>query len=263
VIKTIDYNSGGKMKKVFILGITVLSFFGLNCSSWAENKKNVLMVLTSYDGKGTSHETGYWGEEFVIPYKIFTSAGFTITIASPKGGIPPLDKGSVNPEIEKFLSEMEEPLAQSPKLAEVNPEDFDAVFIVGGHGVIWDLVADQDLKRIVLDLDQKKKIIAAVCHGPAALVKIKDTQSNFLLKGHRVTGFSLAEEQQVKLVEYVQGSTLGGQLEDLLREASGGMYKSKKPWSAYVRVDGNIITGQNPQSSAVTAKAVVKKLLKK
>lgn len=224
-------------------------------------QKAVLMVLTSYDGQGTPHPTGYWGEEFSVPFDLFTKAGYSVTVASPLGGIPPVDAASVDDTSRSALNATFSDLKTRnmlKRLSEIKAEKFDAVFVVGGHGVIWDLVVDPDLNRLLLQFDQQKKVVSAVCHGPAAFVNVKDSTGTSILSNHIVTGFSLAEEKAVNLIDYVNSSKLQGQLQERLQKLA--QYKNAEPWQPYSVTSGNIVTGQNPQSSKVTAEAVLKVL---
>jgi len=252
-------------KAIVVVSIIFIATIIVTCSS---PKKNILMIVTSSAGDGSGHETGYWGEELVIPYKIFENAGYKVTIASPKGGEPPLDEVSINTqtvgaemkeEVEEFIATNKVLLEKSPKLSEINPNNYSAVFIVGGHGVIWDLVVDPDVNRIINQMYKKGNIVSAVCHGPAALVNVLDDKGEYVISGHNVTGFSISEETAANLIEYANKSNLKGQLEDRLKE-SGGKYEKGPDWNPFYVASKNVITGQNPASSEVTAKAVVSSL---
>lgn len=254
------------MKAVFLILLLAVS-----TSLLAASPKRVLMVVTSYDGLVNGNKTGYWGEELAIPYRIFEKAGFEVIVASPRGGNPPLDEASVktpdkalNEQVLAFLKATAKKLKRSPKLSQIDGNTLEAVFVVGGHGVLWDLTNDAHLATIAARLYAKKKVVAAVCHGPAALVSLKrENSSDPLLKGHAVTGFSNDEENAVGLSQVVKSSPLKDLLQVRLAEASGNRYAAALPWTSNVVVSGNVITGQNPASSAAVARAVVETIAAK
>ncbi|MFH1729537.1 MAG: type 1 glutamine amidotransferase domain-containing protein [Pseudomonadota bacterium] len=257
---------------IFILSFIL--FVSCNLLATSKNPK-ILMVVTSSKGEIPSHQTGYWAEELVVPAKLFQNAGFELVLASPKGGKPPVDRSSIiNSEDENIRNiihfiEAKENIAffNSKKLSEIKkPRTFDAIFIVGGHGVLWDLVGNIELQGIVSEFYKDKKIISAVCHGPAALVDIM-IDSKPIIQGYKITAFSNEEETQAEgfipgILEVVINSPLKGLLQNRITE-NGAEYDSKNPWSSHVQVSGPFITGQNPQSSEDTAKAVILQLLKK
>ena len=224
----------------------------------------ILMVLTSHDELGnTGKKTGFWIEEFAAPYYLFKDAGAKITIASPKGGQPPIDPKSDEPENQtpatiKFKAdeELQEILSQTKKLTEVTQDDFDAIFYPGGHGPMWDLTNDSDSIKLIEDFWKNKKPVAAVCHAPAVLLNVKDENDDAMVKDKKVTGFTNTEEAAVQLTEIVPFL-----LEDELKN-KGGIYSKKEDWASYVVTDGLLITGQNPQSSEAAAEELLK-LLKK
>jgi len=213
------------------------------------------MVLTSHDALGdTGEKTGFWVEEFAAPYYVLADAGAVITIASPAGGQPPVDPKSEaadaqTPATERFYKDFEaiDKVANSIKLSEVKEAEYDAVFYPGGHGPLWDLANDTNSIQLIEDLYKNKKPIAFVCHAPAALVKVKDENGEALVKGKKVTGFSNAEEEAVKLTKVVPFL-----LEDELKRL-GAQYSNGADWSSYTKQDGLLITGQNPASSAAVA----------
>lgn len=220
----------------------------------------VLIVLTSHDKLGaTGKKTGFWLEEFASPYYLLKDAGVQVTLASPHGGQPPLDPKSHEPD---FLTDdtrrfdddqvAQDDLANTAKLAEMNVADFDAVFYPGGHGPLWDLHNDSDSIALIEGFIAAGKPVAAVCHAPAVLLKAKDKNGNPLVKGKNVTGFSNTEEAAVELTDVVPYL-----LEDQLT-AMGGVYQKVADWNSLAVVDGLIITGQNPGSSAAVAEALVK-----
>lgn len=221
----------------------------------------LLIVLTSHDKLGeTGKKTGFWLEEFTAPYYEFVDAGAEVVLASPLGGQPPLDPKSDEPDAQtettaRFRQDQhaQQLLAETHKLSEVDAEDFDAVFYPGGHGPLWDLAEDADSIVLIEDFWRADKPVAAVCHAPGVLrhVEIDDVP---LVKDKRVTGFSNSEEEGVQLTEIVPFL-----VEDELKK-SGGDYSKAADWRPYVVVDGKLITGQNPASSAAVAQALLKML---
>jgi len=222
----------------------------------------VLFVLTSHSELGnTGKKTGFWVEEFAAPYYVMADEGVEITIASPKGGQPPIDPKSEAPDAQteatkRYYSDdtVKEKVAHTKKLAEVNAADFDAVFYPGGHGPMWDLYDDKDSIALIQNFWTAGKPVAAVCHAPSALLNVKDRNGDPLVKGKKVTGFTNTEEEGVQLTDVVPYL-----LEDELK-ARGGQYSSGSDWSSHVVKDGMLITGQNPASSEEAAKALLEQL---
>jgi putative intracellular protease/amidase len=223
---------------------------------------NVLIVLTSHDKLGDSgRKTGFWLEEFVVPYYHLKDAGVHLTLASPKGGQPPIDPKSHEPDAQgdatrRFLDDQtaQKELAHTAKLSEMKAEDFDAIFYPGGHGPLWDLYSDQDSIALIEAFIASGKPVATVCHAPAVLLKAKAPNHTPLLKGKKVTGFSNDEEAAVGLTKVVPYL-----LQDEL-VAIGANYQKVDNWKPFAIVDGLIITGQNPASSELVAKALLKAL---
>ena len=224
--------------------------------------KKILFVITSNDKMGdTGNDTGFWIEEFAAPYYLLKDAGYDITLASPKGGQPPIDPNSktedAQTEATKRFDEDNEArslLANTHKLSEVDEADFDAVFYPGGHGVLWDLVEDETSIKLIEDFNTSKKPVAFVCHAPAVLKHVKNKDGQPLVKGKKVTGFTNQEEDAVQLTEVVPFS-----LEDMLIE-NGGIYSKIEDWHPYAVEDDNLITGQNPGSSEKVAELLAKHL---
>ena len=222
----------------------------------------VLIVLTSHDQLGnTGKKTGFWLEEFASPYYHLKDAGVQVTLASPRGGQPPLDPKSHEPDFQtddtrRFDGDQaaQNELTNTTKLAEMKVEDFDAVFYPGGHGPLWDLHNDKDSIALIEGFIAAGKPVATVCHAPAVLLKAKDQNGDPLVKGKKVTGFSNSEEAAVELTDVVPYL-----VEDQLI-AMGGVYQKVEDWNSLAVVDGLIITGQNPGSSAAVAEALVKVL---
>ena len=221
-----------------------------------------LIVLTSHSELGdTGKKTGFWVEEFAAPYYELSDAGMEITLASPKGGMPPIDPKSEEAGAQTEFThrfDQDEPLklklAHTLKLSDIKVSDYDAVFYPGGHGPLWDLVNDPHSIALLTSFQQQGKPMALVCHAPCALLKVKLPSGESLIKGKNVTGFSDTEEAAVKLTEVVPFL-----LETELKKA-GGNYSKGPDWGVYVQTDGLLITGQNPASSAEAAKVLLKLL---
>ncbi|WP_452224448.1 type 1 glutamine amidotransferase domain-containing protein [Lacinutrix chionoecetis] len=223
---------------------------------------NILFVLTSHDKLGdTGEKTGFWVEEFANPYYTLIDKGAIITIATPKGGIAPIDPRSDDPDAATDATrrfdkdeEAKTRIANTKVLADMNPDDFDAVFYPGGHGPLWDLANDETSIALIEKFYAQEKPIGFVCHAPAALKDVKDAHGNALVKGKKVTGFTNSEEKAVGLTEVVPFL-----VEDMLKE-HGGIYSKKEDWAAYAIQDGLLITGQNPASSELVAEKIYNSL---
>lgn len=221
----------------------------------------ILMVLTSHDQLGdTGKKTGFWLEEFAAPYYNFVDAGAKVTVASPKGGQPPLDPKSDEPDgqteaTRRFKTDpaAQAVLAHSHRLSEVRAEDFDAVFYPGGHGPLWDLAEDKISIGLIEAFYAADKPVGAVCHAPGVLRHVK-AGGDYLVKGKRVTGFTNTEEAAVQLTDIVPFL-----VEDELK-AKGGLYEKSGDWQSFVLTDGHLVTGQNPASSQAAAEALLKLL---
>ena len=222
----------------------------------------VLIVLTSHTDLGnTGEKTGFWIEEFAAPYYVLADAGAELTIASPKGGQPPVDPKSESPDAQtpstkRFYSDyaLIDQVAHTVKLSEVNEADYDAVFYPGGHGPLWDLATDVISITLIENFFKHNKPVVFVCHSPAALLRVKAPDGEPIVKGKEVTGFSNSEEEAVKLTKVVPFL-----LEDELKKL-GGHYSSGPDWGIYVKKDGLLITGQNPASSESAANELLEVL---
>src|SRR6266478_5306734 len=221
----------------------------------------ILMVLTSHDKLGnTGRKTGFWLEEFAAPYYTFLDAGATVTVASPKGGQPPLDPVSDTPEGQTDLTQRfkQDPAAQAVlantvRLRDVKASDYDAVFYPGGHGPMWDLAEDPRSIALIEAFYSTGKPVAAVCHAPGVLHRVQ-FQGQPIVKGKRVTGFTNGEEDAVHLTKVVPFL-----VEDELKRL-GGLYEKVEKWKPFVVTDGRLVTGQNPASSTAGAEALLKLL---
>lgn len=219
----------------------------------------ILLVLTSHDQLGnTGHKTGFWLEEFASPYYVFKDAGAQITLASPKGGQPPIDPKSDAPDAQTAATrrfaedaEAQQLLATSLPLTQVRAEDFDALFYPGGHGPLWDLAEDATSIALIERFVALGKPVGAVCHAPGVLRHVKAADGTPLVSGKRVTGFSNSEEEAVALTDVVPFL-----VEDMLK-AHGGVYGRAADWHSHVEVDGLLVTGQNPASSDASAEALL------
>ena len=222
----------------------------------------IVMVLTSHSELGnTGEKTGFWLEEFAAPYYAFVDAGAEVVIAAPEPGHPPVDPRSSEPEnLTEATHRFEHDVAGKAKLAnpitlgQVNVSEADALFFPGGHGPMWDLASSDATAKLVEAFYAQGKVIGAVCHGPAALVKAQTPQGESILHGKKLTGFTNAEEKAVELDQVVPFA-----LETRLREL-GGEFSNADLFMPHVVTDGLLVTGQNPPSSAPTAEAIVKLL---
>ena len=222
----------------------------------------ILMVLTSHDKLGdTGNKTGFWLEEFASPYYVFKDAGADVTLASPKGGQPPLDPSSdaddAQTEATKRFKQddaAQKDLASTVKLSGVSADGFDAVFYPGGHGPLWDLAEDADSKALIEAFAAHDRPIGAVCHAPAVFKLPKGADGKPLVSGKTVTGFTNTEEEGVGLTDVVPFL-----VEDMLK-GNGGDYQKGADWASFVVTDGKLVTGQNPASSEEAARKLLELL---
>jgi putative intracellular protease/amidase len=218
----------------------------------------IVMVLTSHDQLGnTGRKTGFWLEEFAAPYFVFRDAGVELTLASPKGGQPPVDPKSDLPEnqtpaMARFKQDTaaQKALSQTVKLADVRAEDFDTIFYVGGHGPMWDLAESPVSITLIESFYNSGKPVALVCHSPGVLHRVT-YQGAPIVKGKRVTGFTNGEEEEVQLTKVVPFL-----VEDELKRL-GAIFEKVPNWQPFSIVDGRLITGQNPASSTGAAEALL------
>ena len=225
----------------------------------------ILMVLTSHDQLGdTGRKTGFWLEEFAAPYFVFRDAGVDVSLASPKGGQPPLDPksneaGFQTDDTHRFEADpaAKSALADTMKLSEVRAGDYDSVFFPGGHGPLWDLTNDRHALSLIETMLAAGKPVALVCHAPGILMNVKAPDGTPIAKGRTVTGFTNSEEDAVHLIDVVPYL-----LEDELRD-QGAKFSSTADWGVHVVQDGLLITGQNPASSKEGARTLLNALKKK
>jgi putative intracellular protease/amidase len=222
----------------------------------------ILMVFTSHDvlGSSTGRKTGFWLEEGAAPYYVFRDAGIELTLASPKGGQPPVDPKSDLPENQtpamarfKKDPDAQKVFATTRKLSDVSSEGFDTVFYPGGHGPMWDLAEDPISISLIESFYNSGRPVAAVCHAPGVLRHVTYKGAP-IVKGKRVTGFTNTEEEEVQLTKVVPFL-----VEDELKRL-GGLFEKKPNWQSFAITDGRLITGQNPASSTAGAQALVKLL---
>lgn len=226
---------------------------------------NILMVVSAADSltmkDGSEHPTGYWAEELVVAHQTLTQAGNTVHIATPGGRKPTVDQVSLAAEsaggedraqgFRDYLEKIDGELAHPLVLADVDAAAYDAVVMPGGHGPMADLYQDADLGRLLVSANRDGKIIAPFCHGPAGLLSATDDDGGFAFKGRRLTVFTNEEE-----LGGGTGENTPWLVEDALKE-KGAVIENGAAWSSNVVRDGNLVTGQNPQSSEDVAKEVL------
>lgn len=231
---------------------------------------DILFVMSGVDyvtdTNGNRHKTGYWAEEFVVPYHEFKRNNIKVTVATPKGVIPTPDPLSFNPsnwKSEKELQEARKLIETAPELkrpvaleslTEKDLDGFEAVFYPGGHAPMEDLVKNSDSGRVLRYFHDRNKPTALVCHGPIALLSAKQ-EDRWPYKGYKFTVFSNSEEKQSHLAAHLTYS-----VEDELSK-SGGIYQGGQDWQPVVVEDRELITGQNPMSSLPLARTLLKRLL--
>ena len=228
----------------------------------ATNTTQVLMVLTSHDKLGnTGEKTGFWLEEFAAPYYQLIDAGFSVTLASPLGGQPPLDPKSAEADFQTDATRRFEQdkasqavLANTQKLNLIDINKYAAVFYPGGHGPMWDLTTNTDSIALISAFINQNKPVAVVCHATAVLLNVKDENGTAIVKGRKIAGFTNSEEEAVQLTNIVPFL-----LEDELIKL-GANYQKGADWASFVVEDGAIISGQNPASSSEAATRLIKQL---
>lgn len=223
--------------------------------------KKILIVTTNYSGCDCDEkncdcikDTGVWLEEFAVPYYIFKNAGFDIVVASPKGGVSPIDKSSVSKSNTTNINLVVDILNSTKKLSEIPIEDFDCIFFPGGHGPMFDLATNTELAKVVEYFYKKNKLISAICHGPAGLLLAKKEDGTSILNNKRLTSFTDTEEFISGLSKKVPFL-----LEKRLKEL-GADFIEEHPFTKHIEIDENLITGQNPQSSKLLAEKIVEVL---
>jgi putative intracellular protease/amidase len=211
------------------------------------------MVVTSHHHIDDSHPTGLWLEEVAAPYLAFKAHGLEVVLASLQGGRAPIDpRSEPTKEQAEHWAEVIAALQNTSAIASLSPEGFDAIFLPGGHGTMFDMPENQSLQRLIRDFAEAGKVVAAVCHGPAGLVGVTKSDGKPLVAGKRLTAFTNEEERAAELDQLMPFL-----LETKLREL-GADFIASPMWSDHVEQDGNLITGQNPQSSVSIALTVIK-----
>ncbi|PBB05982.1 MULTISPECIES: type 1 glutamine amidotransferase domain-containing protein [Salimicrobium] len=216
--------------------------------------KKVLMIVTNHDKINEDTPTGIWLSEFAEAYNEFKQHGFDVTVASPGGGQSPVDPNSVSDDEPQENLDAKPMLENTTPIDSLNAEDFDAVFLPGGHGTMFDFPDNEKLQSMLRETYESEKPLAAVCHGPAALVNVKLSDGQYLVQGKSVNAFTDAEEADTTLDQHMPFL-----LESKLRER-GAHFLSAPNWSEHVETDGKLITGQNPQSTVAVAKEFVRTL---
>lgn len=227
----------------------------------------ILFIMTAADAwtlaDGSKHPTGFWAEEAVVPYEAFKEAGHEVVVATPGGVVSPVDQGSLAAAAnggEEQAARLREVIATAPEfqqpvaLADVRLADYDAVYVPGGHGPMEDLAVDARSGELLSTALRAGTPVAVVCHGPAALLAAVDENGTNAFAGYRITAFSNEEEKQAG-----NADKAAWLLEDRLTEA-GLQVRVGAPWGSYVEVDRNVVTGQNPASSAAVAAALLDQL---
>ena len=217
-----------------------------------DKKQSILMIVTSCDKIAPGMPTGLWLEEFAIPYMEFSKHGFNINVASIKGGKAPIDPRS-NPtnEQQESWNEALASLNDTTPITLIDPKNFKAAYFPGGHGTMFDFPTNKDLHNLLLEFFEQDKVIAAMCHGPAALSGVTLNNGTPLVSGKTITSFTNEEEAAAGMTQ-IMPFLLESRLRDL-----GAKFIAKPNWTDHVQVDGKLITGQNPQSSKSTARAVI------
>ncbi|MEM7551023.1 MAG: type 1 glutamine amidotransferase domain-containing protein [Bacteroidota bacterium] len=227
-----------------------------------ENTMRILLVITSHEELGnTGKKTGVWLEEFAAPYYFFRDKEVKVTLTSPKGGRPPIDPKSELPDFQtdatrKFEKDVETQaiFSETIPLANVDHNDYDAIFYSGGYGPMWDLADNEISISLIESFYNSNKPVASVCHAPAIFKNTKDSEGNSLIQGKKVTAYSNSEEEAVQFTDIVPFL-----VEDMLKE-KGGIYSKGPDWGAYALEDGLLITGQNPASAELVADLLLKQL---
>ncbi|MGF9945238.1 type 1 glutamine amidotransferase domain-containing protein [Priestia megaterium] len=216
--------------------------------------EHIQMVVTNGHTMENGELAGIWLTEFSEAYLEFQKKGYEVVVASPKGGKSPVDPNSLTDDVTDEDKEAGKLLENTKSLADVSSKDFAGMFVPGGHGTMFDFPDDTNLHRLLTEFAEDDKLIAAVCHGPAALVGGKLKNGEPIVKGKRITAFTDAEEKDTKLDKYMPFL-----LETKLREL-GAEFIAKDNWTDHIEVDGNLLTGQNPQSTISLAKEFVRAL---
>jgi len=215
----------------------------------------ILIIVTGSSKMKSGDQTGVWLEEYAVPYMKFKEAGYKVTVASIHGGKIPIDPASLDAKKPEW-QEAIEVLKNASSLESIKTHEYQAVYVPGGHGAMFDLADDAKVKDILAQFANEGKIVSAICHGPAALVDVKLKNGDYLVKGKTLTSFTNKEEDEAQ-----KSDKMPFMLETKLKE-QGATFEAKENWANHVVVDGNLITGQNPFGSASIADAIIKSLEK-
>jgi putative intracellular protease/amidase len=216
--------------------------------------KKILIVLTSHDDLGGIRKTGFYVSEAAHPWEVFSQAGYEVDLASPQGGEPPQDGTDRSDPVQReFLDdpEMSRKRVHTLRPGEVDPRDYAAIFYAGGHGTMWDFPDDAGLAALARDIYEEGGVVAAVCHGPAALVNVTLSDGTYLVAGKEVSAFTNKEEVAVGVSGVVPFP-----LQTAL-EARGAKHVAGPNFQPQVSVSDRLVTGQNPASAGPTAEQVV------
>jgi len=209
--------------------------------------KRMLMVVTSHGEIRDGHRTGIWLSEFAEPWEVFRNNGIEVTVASIQGGKAPIDPRSLTEEAEVKWRDAIRELEETVPLGDVSADGFDAIFLPGGHGTMFDFPDDEMLQTRIREFFETDRVVAAVCHGPAGLAHVKLSSGEYLVEGRRLTAFTNEEERAVQMDAFMPFL-----LEDRLRK-NGALFEAAPKWANHVVVDGRLVTGQNPQSGESAA----------
>lgn len=215
----------------------------------------ILIIVTGASTMKSGDKTGVWLEEYSVPYMEFKKAGYSVTVASIDGGKIPIDPASIADMKEGWKDAVKQ-LDHATALADINEKEYQAVYVPGGHGAMFDLADNAKVKSILAKFADDNKIVSSICHGPAALVDVKLKNGDYIVKGKRLTSFTNKEEDEAQ-----KSDKMPFMLESKLVE-QGATFEAKENWANHVVVDGNLITGQNPNGSASIADAIIKHLEK-
>ncbi|GAB4073713.1 hypothetical protein GCM10028778_12160 [Barrientosiimonas marina] len=216
--------------------------------------KNILMVVTNHEKITEEIKSGIWLSEFAEAYNEFKEQGYTVMVASPQGGKSPVDQSSIDDQTPQAILDAQPYLEETVKLDELDPRNFDAIFLPGGHGAMYDLPENQTLQTFLRDFYEADKPVGAVCHGPAGLVGVTLSNGEPLIAGKKVNAFTNLEERDTTLDNYVP-FLLESKIRDL-----GAIYVAAPNWTSHVEKDGNLVTGQNPQSTLAVTQSFIKLL---
>lgn len=249
------------MKKLLLPLIGISAIFLANYTYAKEtNMSKILFVVTSHDKKGeTGEKTGYYLSEVSHPYHVLKNSGLEIDFVSPKGGKAPVDGYNLEDKVNyEFVNDIkaQDKINNTKKPEDINPKDYKVIFYAGGHGTMWDFPDNTKLSKIAGEIYDNNGIVAAVCHGPAALINVKLSNGKYLVDGKNVSSFTNEEEEAVGLTKIVPFL-----LENKLKER-GAIHKKTSNFKEHIEVSERLVTGQNPASAKKVGEEILN-LLKK